>query len=123
MKKYLITTTLIAGSLDLIGASSSAYLGKGTTPDKLLKYIASGFFGKAALSGGVSMIVWGLLFHFLIVFACVIIFLLAYQRLRILHHKLFLNALLIATVAWITTNLIIVPLSHIGLNSFSTLGI
>ena len=40
--------TAVAGSLDICAAFIQAYLVKGSTPDIILKYIASGLFGKDA---------------------------------------------------------------------------
>lgn len=56
---------LVAGALDIIAAFIHAYLARGTQPGQVLRFIASGVFGKEAANGNM-MIVWGLLFHFLI---------------------------------------------------------
>ena len=52
MWKQIFKTTIIAGCLDIIAACIQSYILKSSTPDKVLKYIASGVFGKAATSGG-----------------------------------------------------------------------
>jgi hypothetical protein len=56
---------LLAGTLDIVAAFIHAYLARGTQPEQVLRFIASGAFGKDAADGNI-MIVWGLLLHFLI---------------------------------------------------------
>ncbi|HET9747648.1 MAG TPA: hypothetical protein VFP97_18150, partial [Chitinophagaceae bacterium] len=60
-----LSAGLLAGALDIIAACIHAYLARGTQPQQVLRFIASGVFGKDAANGNM-MIVWGLLFHFLI---------------------------------------------------------
>ena len=57
---------LIAGTLDITAACIHAYIKNGTTPGQVLRGVASGAFGKEAISGGATMAAWGLLFHFII---------------------------------------------------------
>jgi len=61
-----LITGLIAGTLDIMAACIHSYLRSETTPEKVLRGIAGGAFGKEAAANGNMMIVWGLLFHFLI---------------------------------------------------------
>ena len=61
-----LITGLIAGTLDITAACIHAYLRSETIPEKVLRGIAGGAFGKEAAANGNMMIVWGLLFHFLI---------------------------------------------------------
>jgi hypothetical protein len=113
MRKQILITTLIAGCLDITGAFTQAYLSRSITPDVLLKYIASGLFGKDAFTGGFGMMIIGVLVHFVIVFACTVTFFLLYPKLKILGNSIIINSLLIALVAWAVTNLAIIPMSNI----------
>ncbi len=113
MWKQILKTAFIAGSLDIIAACTQAWLTKGITPEIVLKYIASGVFGKDAFAGGMGMILSGLLFHFIIAFACTVVYFLVYPKLKLLHINIFLSALFIALIAWATTTQLIVPLSKI----------
>lgn len=113
MRKRIFITGLIAGTLDIIGACLLSYIIRGTLPSRVLKYIASGVFGKDAMNGGTLMMGMGLLFHYLIAFSCTIIFFWCYWRLEFLKRSVLLNAILIALVAWAVTNLVIIPLSRI----------
>jgi len=60
-----LTAGLIAGILDITAACIHAYIRNGTTPYKVLRFIASGAFGKESANEN-TMILYGLLFHFLI---------------------------------------------------------
>jgi hypothetical protein len=113
MWKQILKTGLLAGTLDIIAACTQAYVMRGTTPDTVLKFIASGVLGSTAMKGGAEVALLGLLFHFVIAFSCTIIFFLVYPKLQVLHKSIALNSLLIAVVAWAVTTLIIIPLSKI----------
>lgn len=113
MWKQLSKATAVAGSLDICAAFIQAYLVKGTTPDIILKYIASGLFGKDAFAGGFGYMLAGLLIHFFIAFACSLTYFLAYPRIKLLRNNIWLSSLLAALAAWTVTTRIIVPLTKI----------
>src|SRR5689334_18127128 len=101
MWKSILATTFFAGTLDIMAACLNAYLSVNITPDKVLKYIASGVFGNAAFSGGTGMVLFGLLFHFVIAFACTAVFYWLYPKVSFFKFSLTVNAVLIAIVAWL----------------------
>ena len=103
---------LIAGTADILLAFLQHYLLRGTSPLTILKFIASGLLGKAAFTGGNTMAGWGLLIHFLIVFAWTYFFFLAYPKLASLVPNRWLRAALIAVFIWIVMNLVVLPLSR-----------
>ena len=113
MWKQILKATIIAGFLDITAACLQAWFAKGITPDIVLKYIASGVFGKDAFAGGAGFILFGLLVHFLIVFACTFVYFLVYPKLKLLRIHILLSALLVAVIAWAVTTRLIVPLSKI----------
>ena len=85
-KLYSATTTitkagLLAGTLDILCASVQFYIRTGKNPAAVLKFIASGIFGKAAITGGTEMALLGLLFHFIIAFTWTIIFFFFYPQI------------------------------------------
>lgn len=118
MWKRIFFVTLVAGTLDILAAFIQAYLVTGTKPDIVLKYIASGAIGREAFAGGYAVMTMGLLFHFLIVFACVAIFFMLYPKLKFLHHKILLNSFFIAIIAWVVTSQLIIPNSKISPSAF-----
>jgi hypothetical protein len=109
--RTFLLTGFIAGTLDILAASITSYIVKGIMPGRILQYIASAVFGKEAFKGGYIMMGWGLLFHYLIAFACVGVFFIFYLRFSFFRRSLVLNALLVGILAWVITNLVIVPLS------------
>ena len=113
MWKQILKTTIIAGCLDITAACLQAWFAKSITPDIVLKYIASGVFGKAAFAGAAGFILFGLLVHFLIAFACTLVYFLLYPKLKILHAHILLSSLFIAVIAWTVTTKQIIPLSQI----------
>lgn len=119
MKKEMLKTTFIAGTLDILAAFAHNYITRQTPPDIILRYIASGLFGKTAFSGGSLYPLTGLLCHFLIVLACVVVYFKLFPRISFLQRNVFLSALLISLVAWGVTTLLVIPLSKIGAASFN----
>lgn len=113
MWKQIGKATAIAGSLDITAASIQAYLSSSVTPDRLLRYIASGLFGADAYSGGIEYMAIGLFVHFLIVFACAVTYFFTYPTIRFLHISSWLSSFLVALAAWIITTRVIIPVSQI----------
>ena len=119
MWKSIFITTFIAGTLDITAACVDAYLSAKITPDIVLKYVASGFFGKSAFAGGLGMMMVGLLFHFIIAFACTIIYFWLYPKMSFLKQNIALSSVLIGITAWFVTTIIIIPMSQITPNPFN----
>lgn len=112
MWRAIFKTTLIAGTCDIVAACIQSYVVNGTLPSRVLRYVASGVFGKSALTGGDEMIVWGLVFHFIIAFSCTASYFLAYPKIKLLKRNWLIDAVLVGAVAWCVTNLIVVPMSN-----------
>ena len=112
MYKTIFKTAFIAGLLDIAAACLSSYFTSGIAPGRVLQYVASGVFGSKAFSGGYVMMAWGLVFHFIIAFACTVFFFLIYPHMSFLRRRLWLNCILTGSIAWLVTNLLILPLSN-----------
>ena len=81
--KVILVAGLVAGTLDILAAFVQTYINTRKGPDIVLKYIASGVFGrKEAFGGGDSMIIWGLLFHFIIAMAFAAFFCFSLSKLE-----------------------------------------
>jgi hypothetical protein len=107
-----IMTSLLVGTLDIIAACIHFYIKTGNGPEPLLRYIASGAFGKEAATGS-SMIWWGLFFHYFIAMSFTFFFWwLAKTFPAILKMKI-LTAVLYGIFIWVVTQLMVVPLSKI----------
>lgn len=114
----IILTGLTAGFLDITAACTQYYIKTGKGPGNVLRYVASGVFGKKAFSGGATMAAWGLLFHFMIAFGLTIFFFWLYPKINWIGKNKILAGLLYGVFAWLVTNLIIVPLSEAPAGSF-----
>ncbi|WP_133272023.1 hypothetical protein [Hymenobacter radiodurans] len=71
---YIAGTALLAGTLDISAAMTNFAVSTGGSPLRVLPYVASGVFGKAAFSGSPLMLVWGLVFHFSIALVFTVFF-------------------------------------------------
>jgi RsiW-degrading membrane proteinase PrsW (M82 family) len=110
--KTILLSGLIAGSLDILAACTSFYLRTGKGPGNVLRFVASGIFGKAALTDNTTIMWMGLLFHFIIAFAFTVVFFIIYPKVKFLHINIILTAVIFGMVAWLVMNLIVVPLSN-----------
>src|SRR5690606_35052480 len=118
MKRTIFTVSLIAGTMDIVAAFIHSYLAAGVTPSMVLKYIASGLFGSSAFHGGAEMLFVGLAVHYLIAFLCTACFFLLYPKWALLQKSILLNSVLIALIAWLVTDQMIVPLSRAAQGAF-----
>lgn len=114
--RTILLSGLIAGTLDI--SAAIVFLGK-LKAAAVLKYVASGAFGKAAYAGDSKMIISGLLFHYLIAFTIATIYFFIYPRLKFLHANKLFSAVLIGGCAWAFMSFIVVPNSQIGPSEFN----
>jgi hypothetical protein len=110
---FLLGTGLLVGTLDIIAAFVSYFQATGKGPEGVLRYIASGVFGDEAFTGGAQMIIWGLVFHYIIAFACTLVFYVLYPRFIFFIRFPILSALLYSVLVWLITTRVIVPLSYV----------
>jgi hypothetical protein len=110
--KTVLWVGLLVGSLDIVAACINAKISNDVSPIRVLQYVASGVFGKAAFSGGTMMAVYGLLFHFMIAYGCTIFFFWLYPRVKWLSKNSWITGMVYALFIWIVTTRIIVPLSN-----------
>jgi len=110
----ILLTGLVAGTLDITAACIQFYSKTGKGPGPVLRYIASGVFGKEAYAGGTTMAAWGLLFHFMIAFGLTIFYFWLYPKISWLGKNKIIAGLLYGVFAWVITTQVIVSLSKIG---------
>jgi uncharacterized membrane protein YagU involved in acid resistance len=108
----ILQTGFIAGALDAIAASVNFTIRTGKNPVRVFRFIASGLFGKTALTGGLLMAGCGLLFHFLIAFSFTTFFFLIYPKINILSKNSIITGLVYGVFVWLIMNKIVVPLSN-----------
>ena len=109
----ILTTGLLAGTLDISAACIQYYLKTEKDPANVLRYVASGVFGKAAFTGGTAMAAWGLLFHYLIAFGLTIFFFWLYPPITWIGRNIVAAGIFYALFAWLITTQVIVRLSKV----------
>lgn len=97
----------IAGSID-IGAAS---LISGYNPFVILKYIAGGVLGKAALTGGPSVALLGLLLQWAMSIVIAALFVLATRRKPMVVRQWPVWGILYGVAIFVVMNYLVVPLS------------
>ena len=105
---------LIVGTLDILSAMVYfTIVTHGQPISRLLAYVGSGVFGKAAFSGDPAMPWWGLLFHYCIALTWTLIFFLVYPKIPALRRYPVATGLAYGVIVWCIMNLIVVPMSHV----------
>ncbi len=110
----ILLTGFVAGTLDITAACTQFYINTKKDPMIVLRYVASGVFGKKAFTGGLPMAAWGLFFHYLIAFGLTIFFFWLFPKVKWIGQNVILAGLLYGIFAWLITTQVIVSLSQIG---------
>ena len=103
---------LLAGILDITAAFINYSVSTGKNPVRVLQFIASGVFGKAAFSGEATMALWGFLFHMLIAMVFAVLFFLVCLKISWLPENRWTAGIVYGIVVWSIMNLLVVPLSN-----------
>lgn len=111
--KTIAWVGLLAGSLDILSACLHAYIVRGTTPEIVLRFIASAAVGKPAFTGGWEMPMLGLLFHYIIAYSFTVLFFLLYPHLKIMWKSMVLTAIVYGIFIFVVMNLLVLPLTKI----------
>jgi hypothetical protein len=104
---------LLAGTLDISCAFLNAYISNGVSPVRILRVIAMGFFGKEALTGGVMMPVYGLLFHYFIAYSFTAFFFWLYPNVKIMAKNIVITAIVYGVFIYVVMDLLILPLTKL----------
>jgi uncharacterized membrane protein YagU involved in acid resistance len=108
----IVAAGLVSGALDILAALAS-YTAQGATVPGILKYIASGLLGPAAMQGGVEIAWLGLLCHFLLTTAMAAIYWVAALKLRLLATQPWLWGSVYGVLTWLAMVFVVVPLSGV----------
>ena len=122
VKKYqkIILAGFIVGTSDILSAFLHVLIKTGQSHFfDILKFIASGIFGKEASSGGAEMILAGLFFHYLIAYIFTIFFFWLFPKIRIASQNRLLTGIVYGFFVWAVMNLAVVPLSRIPHRTFT----
>ena len=108
----IVVAGLVSGAVDILSAFAS-YTAQGATVQGILKYIASGLLGPAAMQGGVEMAWVGLMCHFILTTAMAAIYLVAAHKLRLLIAQPWLGGGIYGVLTWLAMVFVVVPLSGV----------
>lgn len=108
---WMITGTLVAGTLDIVYAIVMASL-KGVRPTSVPQAIAAGILGKEAFRGGVPTMLLGLGLHFFIIAVMAAVFYLAVRLLPVLARHIVAAGLVYGIGLYIVMTYIVLPLSN-----------
>lgn len=108
----IILAGLLVGTLDITAAFIHYFIKTGKGPANVLKFVASGVFGKAAFAGGDTMLAWGLFFHFIIAMAFTFFFFQIFPWLQQLTGNRMLTGIIYGIFTWTITTRVIVRLSN-----------
>ncbi|MCS3796347.1 hypothetical protein [Niastella sp. OAS944] len=111
--KTIAWVGLLAGTLDILSACLQAYIARGISAETVLRFIASGAFGKPAFTGGWEMPLTGLLFHYIIAYSFTILFFLLYSYINLMRKNIVLTAVVYGVFIFVVMNLLVLPLTRI----------
>ncbi len=106
----ILLTCLLTGTLDAIAAILISYK---IPPAIIFKFIASGWFGRPALSGGTGMVLMGLIFHYIIAAGFSVSLFLAYPVMTRIFKNKYLAGLTYGILIWLVMNFIVLPFTNI----------
>lgn len=112
---------LLVGTLDILSAFIYYFLKTGKKDVlNVLKYVASGLFGKGSFSGGNGIILTGLLLHYTIAFVFTLLFFWLFPKIKVFSKNKIMTGVGYGVFVWMVMNLIVVPLSNISMRPFDT---
>jgi uncharacterized membrane protein len=109
----ILASGLIVGTFDAVAASVFSYGFSGASPDRVFRYVASGIFGKDALTGGMSVAVWGLFFHYIVATGWTALFYFLYPKIKVLSSSKYMAGIAYGLFIWLMMNFVVVPLSNV----------
>ena len=111
MPRAILVGGFIAGLLDILYAIA-AWGMRGASPARVLQGVASGLIGReAAVAGGMSTAILGLVAHFVIMLGAAAVFCFASLRFPFLVRRWLFSAVIFGLLMYVAMNYVIVPLS------------
>lgn len=110
----------VIGFADGVATVISAYLSKGVTPDRVFQYIASGALGGDAFSGGMPVVLLGIVFHFFIAFTFTAFFYFLANKHKWLLDRILLYGTLYGIFIWLVMNFVVIPFSKMNPSGFDS---
>lgn len=112
---------LTVGLLDGLAAVISAAL-RGVSPTRVFQYIASGLLGRDSFQGGITTVLLGVLFHFLIAFTVATIYYAASRKLPLLLRQTIICGMAYGVMVYFAMQYLVLPFSAVTRGPFSLTG-
>ncbi|MGC4231394.1 MAG: hypothetical protein QM594_00140 [Niabella sp.] len=109
---------LIAGSLDILLAFVNAWWSSGVSPERVLRFIASGLIGTKAFQEPGGMALLGLAIHFFIAFFWTAVFFFCYPRFKNIIRSKFMQGALYGVLVWVIMNVAVLPVTNAPKSGF-----
>jgi uncharacterized membrane protein YagU involved in acid resistance len=103
----VVCAGLVAGTID-IGAAALINL---ASPVLILKFIAGGLLGKAALAGGAGVVLLGLVLQWAMSLVIAAIYVVASRRMAVLRRSWVTCGLAYGVIVFLVMNYVVMPLS------------
>ena len=116
----IIRSGIIVGTLDIFSTFIYYFIKTKDNPLIILKFVASGIFGKESFSGGNLMMLSGFILHYFIAFAFTIFLFWLFPKINFLSKNKIVTGTIYGIFIWTVMNLVVVPLSNIPNRSFNT---
>ncbi|THU41143.1 hypothetical protein FAM09_03240 [Niastella caeni] len=117
--KTIAWVGLLVGTLDITAACTHAYLARGIAPVRVLRFIASGAFGKAAFEGVWLMPLLGLLFHYFIAYSFTALFFWLHPNVKLMSKNRVITAVVYCIFIYVVMNMLVLPLTKIPAITFN----
>jgi len=111
---------ILVGSFDILAAFLLVLIRTGKLQVfNILKFIASGIFGKDAAAGGLKMVVVGFILHYTIAFIFTGLFFWLYPKMNLGSKNKWITGIVYGVLIWFLMNRIVLPLSNVVHRPFS----
>jgi hypothetical protein len=111
---------ILVGSFDILAAFLLVLIRTGKLQVfNILKFIASGIFGKDAAAGGLKMVVIGFILHYTIAFIFTGLFFWLYPKMNLGSKNKWITGIVYGVLIWFLMNRIVLPLSNVVHRPFS----
>ncbi len=120
--KYVsvLKTGILVGSFDILAAFILVLIRTGKLQVfNILKFIASGIFGKDASEGGLKMVTIGLVIHYTIAFLFTGLFFWLYPKMNLGAKNKWITGIIYGILVWFVMNRLVLPLSNVVHRPFS----
>jgi uncharacterized membrane protein YagU involved in acid resistance len=110
---------LVLGTTDLTFACTFAALNSGASPVRVFQAVARGVLGRASFNGGAASAALGVGLHYFIAISMALVYYAASRRYPALARRPIAYGIPYGVLLYLIMNLVVLPLSAIGMPSFS----